>query len=70
MKPRELTADEAAAIAAFAAEYGRTWKSKLADIYWYNARLWEGRSDLHALRNDPRWGFAGLRAYRLNKTKE
>jgi hypothetical protein len=72
---RELTEEEAAAVAAFAKEHGRTWKNTLRDIYWYNARTWRETPDdngnrgamLHHLRNDPRWSFEGLEAYRLPK---
>ena len=64
---RELTNEETAALQAFAAKFGRTWKDKLASVYWYNARVWNGHNCLHALRNDPSWGHAGLHAYRLPK---
>lgn len=63
---RELTAQELAALRAFAAEYGRKWKSVLAETYWYNARLFYARGNytdsipgslLHGLRNShgPSW---------------
>lgn len=39
-----------------------TWQSALSDVYWYNARIWEGGepgdgSILHGIRNDfgPTW---------------
>lgn len=67
MTIRDLTAEEASALHAFAAKHGRSWKDKLACGYWYNARLWGGLNCLHALRNDPRWGHEGLYAYRLPK---
>jgi len=59
-----LTTDEIAALKAFAADYGRNWKSKLANVYWPNARLWRDASGdsrpgsiLHGLRNShgPSW---------------
>lgn len=62
---RELTSEERNALQAFATEHGRTWKRKLAEVYWYNARIWNGHNCLHALRNDPRWGHDGLNAIRL-----
>lgn len=64
MAYRILTADEMAAVQAFAKHYGRRWKSILNETYWYNARVWRdetGDTDkghiLHGLRNDlgPRW---------------
>jgi hypothetical protein len=64
---RKLTIDEAAALQAFAAKHGKSWKDKLASVYWYNARIWNGQHCLHALRNDPAWGFEGLQAFRLAK---
>jgi hypothetical protein len=64
---RELTNEESSALQAFAAKHGRTWKRKLAEIYWYNARIWDGRHCLHGLRNDPAFGHAGLDAYKLPK---
>ena len=61
-KYRDLTADELDAVKAFAAEFGRTWKDRLAFDYWYNARIFiarNGRSchELHHLRNElgPQW---------------
>jgi hypothetical protein len=72
MTYRDLTADEVAALQAFAARYGRFWKSKLTDVYWYNARLFRDASGdethgyaLHRLRNElgPRW----LASYKLPK---
>ena len=67
---RDLTPIEEAAVAAFAREHGRRWKSILRHVYWYNARVWRWAGEeygtlLHALRNDPRWSFDGLDAYRL-----
>jgi hypothetical protein len=64
---RELTNEEAVALAAFAAHHGRTWKRKLAEVYWYNARIWQGLHVLHALRNDPQWGHAGLDAFTFTR---
>ena len=73
MTIRTLTDAEHAALAAFAREHGRRWKSQLTDVYWYNARpagiSSEIDSTLHALRNDPRWGHRGLDAYRLSKVE-
>jgi hypothetical protein len=71
---RQLTPTEAEALRMFAAAHGRTWKAQLTDVYWYNARIWrDPASDgangalLHALRNDPRWSFDGLHAFKLPK---
>ena len=61
-KYRDLTASELEAVQLFAAEFGRTWKDRLAFDYWYNARIFitrNGRSchELHRLRNElgPLW---------------
>lgn len=71
-RPRDLFPDEAEAIARFAKAEGRSWKHKLAAVYWYNARMWRGPGSqegdgalLHGLRNDPRWGHHGLDLYKL-----
>jgi hypothetical protein len=71
---RDLTPTEQAAIDAFAAHFGRSWKRKLAEVYWYNARVFIDHSgiaypSLHALRNDPSWGHVGLQRYRAPKPK-
>lgn len=72
MTYRTLSADETAALLAFAARYGRFWKAKLTAVYWYNARLFSDASGdqthgyaLHRLRNDlgPVW----LASYKLPK---
>jgi hypothetical protein len=59
---RDLLPDELAAITAFAAEHGRTWRDTLAMKYWFNARIWRDRSGkdhpvLHRMRNEfgPTW---------------
>ena len=69
-KFRDLAADEIEALQVFAAQHGRNWKAKLADVYWYNARIFIDREgfeypELHRLRNDlgPSW----LAAYKLPK---
>ena len=67
MTIRTLTSEEATALHAFAAKFGRTWKAKLAGTYWANARVWNGHACLHGLRNDPAWGHEGLQAYQLPK---
>jgi len=60
---RDLAADELDAIKSYALENGRLWKADLA-ADWYNARaIGERGAILHALRNDPRWGHEGLRAF-------
>ena len=71
---RELFDDELAAIKRFAAAHGRFWKRELQMVYWYNARPWGGPESepgdggiLHGLRNDPNWGYIGLRDFKLNK---
>ena len=57
-----LAPSEQAALRAFAAEHGKAWKRELAEVYWYNARVWRGPRPqdghlLHGLRNrlGPRW---------------
>src|SRR5271167_2701056 len=80
----ELTAQDVAALQAFAAYWTArkkarktplTWKRQLAEVYWYNARIWEqadGNSDmghtLHGLRNShgPEWLDTYRHAYPLN----
>lgn len=64
MNYRELEADEALALQAFADAHGRCWKTTLSSVYWYNARIWEGPKPnmgnlLHGIRNDlgPTWLF-------------
>lgn len=59
---RELQADESAALQAFADAHGRRWRDELANVYWYNARVWHGPvpgmgNVLHAIRNEfgPSW---------------
>lgn len=62
---RDITADERAALQRFAdAENrkGEPWRDHLNNVYWYNARIWQGGevndgSLLHGLRNDlgPTW---------------
>ena len=61
-KYRDLTADELEAVKLFAAEFGRTWKNRLALDYWPAARIFisrAGRSchELQRLRNElgPQW---------------
>lgn len=58
----ELTAEDHAALEAFAAAHGRAWRQHLNDVYWYNARIWTGPvpgmgNTLHAIRNNfgPTW---------------
>jgi hypothetical protein len=60
----EARADEREALEAFAKAFGRGWKDTLTQVYWYNARIWEGGepgkhygSTLHAIRNNrgPSW---------------
>lgn len=65
--PRDLFPDEKAALRRFIAAEGRTWRAKLTEVYWYNARMWRGPGSeegdgaiLHGLRNDPRWAHTGL----------
>ncbi len=60
---RAVTAAEMALLLKYAAVHGRTWKDALRDD-WYAARL---TGPLHALRNDPRFGPAGLIAFRFPK---
>jgi hypothetical protein len=62
MKYRDLTADELEAVKAFAAEFGRNWKSRLSFDYWPSARIYIDRAgheypELHRLRNQlgPQW---------------
>lgn len=62
-------AEEFAALRSYADEIGRHWKTKLAHD-WYDARLRpcatmpNRGSILHGLRNHPRFGHAGLNAFR------
>ena len=73
-KHRELSTEEYAALVRFAAAHGRTWKRQLTDVYWYNARPWREHANdisgyiLHGLRNDPRFGHDGVRAFRFKPT--
>jgi hypothetical protein len=72
---RPLFQDEEAAIVRFAKAEGPLWKQKLAQVYWYNARIWSGGEPgdgavLHGLRNDPRWNTAGLDRYKLPKKQK
>jgi hypothetical protein len=72
MAYREITESERAALQRFAdREHNQanghrgarlSWKDALSQVYWYNARIWEGGepgdgSALHGLRNDlgPTW---------------
>jgi hypothetical protein len=69
---RNVTPEELASLKAFANHYGRSWKRKLAEVYWYNARIFRDDAgvqhhSLHGLRNDPRWGFEGLDAFQFPK---
>ena len=68
-KYRDLTPDELEAVRAFVAEFGRSWKERLAFDYWPAARIFvarNGRSchELHRLRNElgPQW----LKQFKLN----
>lgn len=69
-KYRQPDPDEMEALRSYAAEFGRTWKSRLRED-WYHARLRSGPGNrgsiLHGLRNDPRFGPAGLDAFRFPK---
>lgn len=60
---RQLTKQETASLVDFAVAHGRNWKTALTMEYWYNARIWDGRHELHSLRNElgPEW----LAKYRL-----
>lgn len=55
-----LTAEERAALDAYAAMYGRTWKDELRSA-WMRA---SEPGILQALRNSPRFGPRGLVMYR------
>ena len=57
----KLTAEEIAAIETYALTNGRNWKQSLGDA-WMRAAL---PGTLQALRNSPRFGPRGLRAYKL-----
>lgn len=46
-----LNAEQLEAITLFAREEGRTWKATLSDVYWYNARIWWSRADIHCKAN-------------------
>jgi hypothetical protein len=65
-----LNAETVAALNAFAQAEGRRWKSRLAEVYWYNARIWiapDGTQThgtaLHRLRNTP-GGHAALATFK------
>lgn len=59
--------EDDAALKSFAAEHGRRWKEALR-LQWYHARVRTDRdARLHALRNAPWFGHAGLIKYRLPK---
>lgn len=64
---RDLTPNELEALQEFAAAHGRGWKELLLCKYWYNARVWNGRNELHNIRNEfgPRW----LANFKLPKTE-
>lgn len=69
-----LTSQTVDALNAFAQAEGRRWKSKLRDVYWYNARIWTApdgsQADgalLHRLRNTP-GGFDALERFKPTKT--
>lgn len=60
----KLANEEREALQAFANAHGRKWKSELSDVYWYNARIWNGPvpgmgNTLHGIRNNygPSWLF-------------
>ena len=57
----KLTAEETAAIDTYALANGHNWKQSLGDA-WMRAAL---PGTLQALRNSPRFGPRGLRAYKL-----
>jgi len=66
-----LTANQTSALQSYAAQYGKLWKTKLADD-WASARL-RSCADmpnrgavLQGLRNDPNFGHAGLKAFSLS----
>ncbi len=59
---RPLLTDETAALQAFADAHGRRWRDELCNVYWYNARIWQGPvpcmgNELHGIRNEfgPSW---------------
>jgi len=66
-----LTANQTAALQSYAAQYGKLWKTKLADD-WASARLRScvdmpnRGAVLQGLRNDPNFGHAGLKAFSLS----
>jgi hypothetical protein len=64
---RDLTDRELQSLQDFAKAHGRSWRDKLAMVYWYNARVWDGRNELHGLRNEfgPDW----LYRFKLHKAE-
>lgn len=76
MKYRDLLPEEAAALQAFADEHGRKWKDELANVYWYNARIWTGGApgmgnELHSIRNEfgPTWLYDHCRIKPVGKRR-
>jgi hypothetical protein len=72
MTIRTLDENEISALTRFSDAHGKKWKRVLAEVYWYNARMWrDGEANdgpiLHGLRNDPNWSFHGLTAYKSTK---
>ena len=64
MTYRIIDENERAALQAFATAHGRKWRTELTDVYWYNARIWQGPAPgmgntLHSIRNEfgPTWLF-------------
>lgn len=60
----EARPEEREALEAFAEAFGRNWRETLNNVYWYNARIWEGGkpgmgNTLHGIRNErgPTWLF-------------
>lgn len=61
MKTESLNSEEQSALQAYARVYGRTWKANLRRD-WELANL---TGILQQLRNDPKFGPAGLIRFRL-----
>lgn len=72
MRNVTLTDFDMESLQAFAKAHGRKWKSVLTDVYWYNARIWEGPKPgmgnaLHGLRNS--YGPSWLADFKLPKAE-
>lgn len=55
---KQPPAEHLAALQAFADAHGRGWKDELSQVYWYNARIWNGpEPDMGSRLQEVRNGF-------------